>query len=146
MLGSMTLLLGFDVCQEQAAQRCQQWCQPRKTQKGPRINRKSHSAKSTPELTQAVLAISLFKFAYLGFYQLPPLLLMHSYFPLSNTKDVNQEGMVAVHGLKRLKQTRSSSFRRWYMTRCFFLITLTYSPGASALRNDFLPVEDEGHF
>lgn len=68
----LTPMLGFDVCQGQAAQWCQQWCQPCKTQKGPLANRKSQSAKSAPELTQAVLAINLLKCAYLDFYQLPP--------------------------------------------------------------------------
>ena len=83
---------------------------------------------------------------------------MHSYFPLSNTKDVNPAGTGAGHGLKRLKQTHSSSFGGVrhdflflldYFFRLFFFfffITLTYSPGASALRNDFLPVEDEEGF
>ena len=68
----LTPMLGFDVCQGQAAQWCQQWCQPCKTRKGPWANRKSQSAKSAPELTQAVLAINLLKCAYLDFYQLPP--------------------------------------------------------------------------
>lgn len=78
---------------------------------------------------------------------------MHSYFPLSNTKDVNPAGTGAGHGLKRLKQTHSSSFGGvrhdfLFLLDYFFLlfITLTYSPGASALRNDFLPVEDEERF
>lgn len=93
------------MCQGQAAQWCQQWSQPCRTQKGSRANRKSQSAKSAPELTQAVLAINLFKCAYLDFYQLPPLFFMHSYFPLSNTNNMNPEGMVTGHGLKRLKQT-----------------------------------------
>lgn len=68
-------VLGFHFCQGQAGKQCQQWCQPCKTQKAPRANRKSQSAKSTPELTQAVLAINLLKCAYLYFYQLPPLLI-----------------------------------------------------------------------
>lgn len=114
------------MCQGQAAQRCQQWCQPCKTQKGPWANRKSQSAKSAPELTQAVLAINLLKCAYLDFHQLPPLFFMHSYFPLSNTKDVNPEATVAGHDLKRLKQTHSSSLRWWDMTSCFFLTIFSY--------------------
>lgn len=104
----------------------QQWCQPCKAQKGPGANRKSQSAKSAPKLTQAVLAINLSKCAYLDFYQLPPLFFMHSYFPLSNTKDVNPEGTVAGYGLKRLKQTQSSSFRWWDMTSCFFSTIFSY--------------------
>lgn len=110
------------MCQGQAAQWCQQRCQPCKTQKGPGANRKTQSAKIAAELTQAVLAINLLKCACLDFYQLPPLVFMHSYFPLSNTKNLNQEGTVAGHGLKWLKQTHSSSFRWWYMTRFFLTV------------------------
>ncbi len=126
MLYTLTLMLGFDMCQGQAAQRCQQSCQPCKTQKGPWADRKSQSAESAPELTQAVLAINLLKCAYLDFYQLPPLFFIRSHFPLSNTKDVNPEGTVAGHGLKRLKQTHSSSFRWWDMTSSFFLTIFSY--------------------
>lgn len=99
----------------QHSQQCQQWCQPCKTHGGPEANRKPQSAVSAPELTQAVPAINLLKCAYLVFYELPPLIFMHSYFPLSNTKTQTHEGTVAGHGLKRLKQTHSSSFRWWDM-------------------------------
>lgn len=78
---------------------------------------------------------------------------MHSYFPSSQHQDASTQGKAAGHGLKRLKQTHASAFGWWDMTSCFFqtifsyvFITLTCSPGASALRNDFLPAEDEGTF
>lgn len=61
-------------------------------------------------------------------------------FPPSNTR--------AGHSLKRQKHTRPSSgflFPPDYFFPVFF-ITSAYSPGASVLRNDFLPAEDDGRF
>lgn len=61
-------------------------------------------------------------------------------FPPSNTR--------AGHSLKRQKHTRPSPaflFPPDYFFPVFF-ITSAYSPGASVLRNDFLPAEDDGRF
>lgn len=66
---------------------------------------------------------------------------MCSHFP-PNAKDMNEEGTVACHGLKWLKQTHDAT---WLIVFPDFII-LTDSSVANTPRNDFLPVEDERHF
>lgn len=79
------------------------------TQKGPRARRKSQSAESAPELTQAVRAINSFKCAFLDCTSYHPSSSCIHIFLLQTPKDVNHGSTGAGHGLKRLKQTHSSS-------------------------------------
>lgn len=75
-------------------------------------------------------------------HQLQHLLHYISCLFISQTPMVNPDG--TAKGLKRLKQTHSP--RLVFPLLYFVTSTLIHSSGAHTLRNDFLPVEDEGHF